>query len=162
MQPPITAPIAAETTARVAALTPAFARAGFAPHRRTRRPTVPAGRCQTMKHDYSGTARPPYSPHSACSTAPPPHRIHPLSQWDRSVASNQRREAAIRWLLWNYPRLAPQPVAGKLLATGPLEPTIRTTKHIATLLRHTREVSISRGSNPLNLNIVFASGSMIF
>ena len=41
---PITAPIAAETTARVAALTPAFARAGFAPHRRTRRPTVPAGR----------------------------------------------------------------------------------------------------------------------
>jgi hypothetical protein len=38
------APIAAETTARVVALTPAFARAGFAPHRRTRRPTGPAGR----------------------------------------------------------------------------------------------------------------------
>ena len=38
------APIAAETTARVVALTPAFAGAGSAPNRRTRRPTGPAGR----------------------------------------------------------------------------------------------------------------------
>src|SRR5690242_2066987 len=37
-------PIAAETTARVVALTPAFAGAGSAPNRRTRRPTGPAGR----------------------------------------------------------------------------------------------------------------------
>jgi hypothetical protein len=61
-----------------------------------------------------------------------------------------------------YPRLAPQPVAGSCLPAGPLEPTIRTTTHIATLLRHTRDVSISRASNPLNLNIVFASDSIIF
>jgi transposase len=38
------APIAAETTAQVVALTPAFAGAGSAPNRRTRRPTGPAGR----------------------------------------------------------------------------------------------------------------------
>src|SRR5437667_10288150 len=38
------APIAAETTARVVALTPASAGAGSAPNRRTRRPTGPAGR----------------------------------------------------------------------------------------------------------------------
>ena len=49
-----------------------------------------------------------------------------------------------------------------LFGTGPLEPTIRTTKHIATLLGHTREIPISRGSTPLNLSIVFASESMIF
>ena len=41
---PGTAPLAAETTARVVALTPAFARAGSAPNRRTRRPIGPAGR----------------------------------------------------------------------------------------------------------------------
>ena len=38
------APLAAETTARVVALTPAFAGAGRAPSRRTRRPIGPAGR----------------------------------------------------------------------------------------------------------------------
>ncbi len=38
------APLAAETTARVVALTPAFTGAGSAPSRRTRRPTGPAGR----------------------------------------------------------------------------------------------------------------------
>src|SRR5260370_41862667 len=37
------APIAAETTARVVALTPAFAGAGTAPRQRTKRPTGPAG-----------------------------------------------------------------------------------------------------------------------
>src|ERR1700730_2315598 len=37
-------PVAAETTARLIALTPAFAGAGSAPNRRIRRPTGPAGR----------------------------------------------------------------------------------------------------------------------
>jgi hypothetical protein len=38
------APIAADTTTQVVALTPAFAGAGSARHRRTKRPTGPAGR----------------------------------------------------------------------------------------------------------------------
>jgi hypothetical protein len=38
------APIAADKAAQLVALTPAFARAGFAPNRRIRRPIGPAGR----------------------------------------------------------------------------------------------------------------------